>query len=147
MANLSGALGLALAREREARDNYLRWAGETDNLNARQLFRNLAKMESGHMAALESISLDADPEINLTNAVWLDLSKDMTSFPAAGDRQLRNIFDYALTKEESAAARYEELSLAVEEAALKKLFARLASEEKYHMLLLTEQRTRLLKPY
>jgi rubrerythrin len=147
MATLSDAIGLALAWEKVARANYLKWAGETKNLNARQLFMNLAKMESKHMEALESISLESDPKINLSEAIWLDLSKDMTSFPTAGDRQLKNIFDYAVSKEESASARYEDLARTVIETALKTLFTRLAAEEKYHKLLLTEQRMRLLKPY
>jgi rubrerythrin len=147
MASLDDAIKLALAWEREARDNYLFWAGKTTSVNAKQLFLNLSKMESKHIVALEGINLNGEYNVDLSTDVWLDLSKDITSFPTVGDRDLKRIFDFAVSKEETASARYANLAKNTTDANLSRLFSKLAKEEAYHKLLITEQRLKLLKPY
>ena len=134
MESLKDAIVLAVAWEKQARDNYTRWADETTNLNAKKLFMNLAKMEEGHIRSLKSIDLAADIKVSVEGAEWLDLSQELTSFPTSGDRYLNAIFEYAIAKENTSFNRYLRLSSEVPPGKLADIFKRLMNEEEYSEL-------------
>jgi rubrerythrin len=59
------ALRVAYLIEKDAVDFYMRAAGEARDLNARRMFGNLARMETGHLGLLER-------EYNLLKAQFQD---------------------------------------------------------------------------
>jgi rubrerythrin len=147
MASLEGAIKFAVAWEEDAMRKYIAWGGETSNFNAKKLFRNLARMEARHISLLRGIDVGRDIDVRVEATGWLDLSRDMTSYPTTGDRELKHIFEYALSKEEDSMRRYASLAQTVGNGKLRGLFTRLVNEERYHKTLLREQYNRLLKPY
>jgi rubrerythrin len=146
MASLAGAVRFALAWEERARDSYLAWGAQTSDISSRQLFMNLAKMESKHVAALSALRA-GDVEVQLSGGEWLDLSNGMTSFPASGDRQLKAIFEFAIAKEAEANARYSGLASQVSDPKVRRFFLKLAQEEEYHRDILTQQFYRIVRQF
>jgi len=145
MASLAEALDIAIAWEEYAREGYERWADATGNLNAKALFRNLASMEARHARMLRGVKGGGDLRLALSGSEWLDLSGGMAAHPAAGDRDLKAVFEYAMKKELEANARYAYLAGMAKDASQRELFTLMANEEAYHRTLINEQYVRLLK--
>jgi rubrerythrin len=144
MASLREAVEYAVAWEEKSQENYLDWSGRTENVNARQLFRNLAQMEAAHITLLKNMRFD-DIQVNVPNPEWVNLTRDLPSIPASLDQGLKQIFEYAMGKEESV-KRYRKLGEAVAEAEVKNLFKRLAEEETRHKALIRDEYHRLFNP-
>lgn len=147
MSSLTDAIKVAISWEMQAMNDYNSWSKGSDNINAKILFRNLARMEENHIRVLQGIGPTQDYEVNTKGTEWLDLSKDMTSFPTRGDRNLKAIFEYALNKEDKAVLRYSNISKGMPSGSLRALFLSLAREERYHKTLISEQYSRILRPF
>jgi rubrerythrin len=147
MVSSRGALEYALEMEKKSRDEYLKWAQETSQKDAKQLFLNLSHMEERHVAAITSLLARDAKTIELKGFESVDISFGLKSHSSLGIAYLAKILKYAISREQYSMESYLSIASQVTEPEVKKILETLASEEKYHKNLLTQQYERLYKAH
>ena len=122
-------LDFAVAKETAAEEFYLRWAGRCDDGDVKELLKELAVEESGHVEKLSSISPEALIAEGVSPAEF-GLVKDLPDVPDEKEMSVLDALSVAINREEKAVTLYERMRGAStsEEA----LFAALVEEERRH---------------
>ncbi|MBU0761518.1 MAG: ferritin family protein [Candidatus Altiarchaeota archaeon] len=147
MVSFKSALKYALKQEETARDNYLLWSTQTEDKNAKQLFKNLSNMEEKHVKAISNIITQGSTNLALKGFELLDMSYGHQPHSKSNIEYLVRVIKYAISLEEYSMKNYIYIASKVDETSVKKLFMTLAQEEKYHKTLLTQQYNRFLKAH
>lgn len=135
------ALEFAVKKEQEAEAFYRQWAEKAQDPGVRQLFRELASWEQGHVEKLSQIQ----PQELLAQAPApqdLKLSELLVEVPASPEMSLAEALTLAMKREQASVRLYE--GLAALGGPMKGLFAALAEEERRHKRLLESEYDDLL---
>ena len=127
---LSQAVDVAIAKEKEAEAFYKEWAGKVQSTAVRALFAELAATEHGHMEMLSHISPDEIVASDTGSEAELDLSEHLVEITANERMSLQEAMILAMKREDAAVGLYERLAGFGGEA--KSLFTALANEERKH---------------
>jgi rubrerythrin len=144
MASLRDIVGVALEWEGRALDFYLRLAEETNDINVKRLFGNLAGFERKHIEVLSGIDLAGEVEVDVRRGDWVDLAAGLSLGPASDTARLKKAFALALKKEEMAYVRYWELASKLAPGGVRDILFRLASEERYHSSIIRAESMRVM---
>jgi len=125
----------AIDREKDAVQFYHDLRGKSFFSEKKKLFTSLENMEKGHILALNRIKQKGSQSIAISIVQNLHISDYMVTPPAEGELSYQDILIIAMKREEASYRLYTDLAEKNNDADIKKLFLKLASEEAQHKLL------------
>ncbi|NLA75108.1 MAG: ferritin family protein [Deltaproteobacteria bacterium] len=126
----------AINKEKEAEQFYLEASERESFSGTRELFREFALEERGHVNMLENIAKKKEDMEGFREKSIPDLriSDTMVELTYEPDMSYDDILRLAITREQKALKLYTDLGLSAETESLKKVFRVLAQEESKHKL-------------
>ncbi|MBN1836850.1 MAG: ferritin family protein [Spirochaetales bacterium] len=134
LGSIEEILDFAIAREREAQQMYLAYAGSTERKAFRQLLLSMAQMESEHERKLTSLRSSGGTERLFRPLAGADQRLDELLVPVAfsPDMEYADFLILVIRKEGEAEKLYAQLASAAQDGGAAELFRTLAGEERTH---------------
>ncbi|MCJ7778276.1 MAG: ferritin family protein [Sedimentisphaerales bacterium] len=126
-------LDFAIAREIEAHDLYVQWAGYVKKTRIRNILNDLAQEELDHKAKLEDVKAGR-MKIGLEEVRSLDIVDKVENAAAHPKMNYTELLILAMKKEDKSVKLYTKLAAASTQPKLKDIFLKLAQEETQHKL-------------
>ena len=126
------AVQKAIQAEIEAANFYRSLQKFVKNEDAKIMLRELENMEWGHKHMLEHLNTDGIENYESAKIPDLKIANSLINPVDFSHMSIQDVITAAIKKEEEAWKTYLQLSEEYSDARIKKLFARLADEEKKH---------------
>ncbi|HQO10077.1 MAG TPA: ferritin family protein [Clostridiales bacterium] len=131
---LNSIIDFAIDREKEAVEFYTALQEKTKFAGVRDMLKELAAMETGHISVLNSIRTKGIDNISIQQIKNLHISDYMVEKEPSQDMDYQDILIIAMKREEKSKALYEDLAVRFEDSPTGKLFSKIAAEESDHKL-------------
>ena len=126
-------LDFAIAREVEAYDLYVQWAGHVKKSRIRNILNDLAQEELDHKAKLEDVKA-GQMKIGLEEVGNLDIADKIEDVSFQPEMNYTELLILAMKKEDKSVKLYTKLAAASHQPQLRDIFLKLAREEMQHKL-------------
>ena len=127
-------INFAIEREKEAVEFYQDLQTKTKFTAQQEMLKELEEMEKGHIRVLTKIKEQGKAKQETEYVQDLQISDYLVASEPSNNLSYQDILIIAMKREEASKTLYSNMATLVQDAELKQLFKRLASEETGHKL-------------